>query len=536
VGPGTFAYELVDSTAGEAAYPPALPIPRSTFWDELQALLSSEFESLRQLGSGPVWHWLALPFVLGALAAINTWDLPTYLGLMCAAFALARYRAGLRPDSLVKGIVLLVEIGLFSVLLLSATMLLYRPFFVNYSAPADVGLGLVKDKIPFDEFFKLWGFFGLIVLTWLAVELRPAASRFAPLRAVSLFIRRWNVFPHLLVHYRTSVKTAAGNYKLLLTGAVWLFVLAIFMILLKYTAVALLLPWVGLAFLLLLRWDVSAERAFVTLLAFTALLLLLGVQFVYLNDFLGGGDYYRMNTYFKFFIQVWVMIALAAAVMLPELWERTDRWPLSRRVLWQGAVVVLAFSSLVYFVLGTPSRIDSRFPNAQPAEPTLDGLAYMSVGEFEFEWPIGSGVFNRIQLNADYEAIRWLQASVEGTPVIAEAHIGYYRENGMRVAAYTGLPSLLGNLHQGEQHPPNELGPRDQQIRNFWAEGDSLRKYEQAQQLNVQYVYLGQLERVVHGEYQTEVFDALVRQGLAEVVFENDLTKIYRLVSQGNSE
>jgi uncharacterized membrane protein len=46
---------------------------------------------------------LALPFVLGALAAINTWDLPTYLGLMCAAFALARYRAGLRPDSLVKG-------------------------------------------------------------------------------------------------------------------------------------------------------------------------------------------------------------------------------------------------------------------------------------------------------------------------------------------------------------------------------------------------------------------------------------------------
>jgi uncharacterized membrane protein len=215
--------------------------------------------------------------------------------------------------------------------------------------------------------------------------------------------------------------------------------------------------------------------------------------------------------------------------VLPELWERAERWPLGRRILWQGAVVILAFSSLIYVVLGTPSRLDSRFPDARPAEPTLDGLAYMTVGRYTWEG-------HEFELKYDYEAIRWLQENVPGQPVIAEALIGYYREGGMRVAAYTGLPSALGNLHQNEQHLPTEIAQRDGMIRAFWNETEPIRTYDLARQLGIDYVYLGQLERVVHGQQQADKFDKLVEQGLAEIVFANEKTTIYRLVKPVDSE
>ena len=76
----------------------------------------------------------------------------------------------------------------------------------------------------------------------------------------------------------------------------------------------------------------------------------------------------------------------------------------------------------------------------------------MTVGTFE--WPAD----RPIELKYDYEAIHWLQDNVSGTPIIAEAKVGYYREGGMRVAAYTGLPSILGGLHQNEQRYASQVG------------------------------------------------------------------------------
>ena len=150
----------------------------------------------------------------------------------------------------------------------------------------------------------------------------------------------------------------------------------------------------------------------------------------------------------------------------------------------------------------------------------------MTVGTFE--WPAG----NPIELKYDYEAIRWLQDNVAGTPVIAEAKVGYYREGGMRVAAYTGLPSVLGGLHQNEQRYASQVGDRDFAVSEFWSTPDPNRALELINQLGIDYIYVGQIERITHGAYIEEKFEQLHQQGALELVFENERTKIYRVVKQ----
>ncbi len=455
-------------------------------------------------------------FVLGALAIINTWDMPTYLGLAVTAFGLGRYRAG-RSLWRTAG-----DMAFFGAVVLAGAMILYRPFFANYRA-LDVGLGLVKDKIPLDQFLKLWGFFLLVIFSWLWLELRHPHTRFTPLRMVSLGLRRWNVLPHLLEVARPRISPSPVAKNILTALGVTLgaaIVLAFF----RFDSIAIILPALAVSLLLLFRRETPPAQAFVELLVFTGLLLLLGVQIFFLRDFLGGGDYYRMNTYFKFFIQVWTLFGLAAAVILPVLWKRSARWQRGWRWVWQATVAVMVTSSLVFFVLGTRARLNNRFPGAQPPRNTLDGMAYMTVGQFSWE-------NTTYDLRFDYDAIKWMQENIHGTPIIAEAKIGYYREWGMRVAAYTGLPSVLGGLHQSEQHFPQELGQRDGLVNQFWFATDPGRTLDLMDELGIEYVYFGQLERALYGEQSQARFDALVQSGEMEVAYRNERTVIYRRVN-----
>jgi YYY domain-containing protein len=478
--------------------------------------------------SSLILRWLVLPFVLGAIAVINTWDMPTYLGLMVAAFILNRYRQ-------LKGSLTWAKIGLilaggllFAGGLVAVTFLLYAPFFANYQPPQETGVGLVHTKTPLDQHLKIWGFFIFVIASWLWLSLLYPHTRIGLLRAISLTLRRWNVWPHLSEIYRALVKQETDAYQMALWGIPTLFILIAILVLLGYSVPAYLLPLTGLALVLLLRREISATSAYLYLLAFTGLLILLGVEFFFLRDFLGGGDYYRMNTLFKFFIQVWVIFGIVVAVALPLIWTRAWRWSLPSQIIWRSAAMILLAAGLVYPIFGTRTRVDDRFPGDQnrPAIGTLDGLAYMTVGVFE--WPAG----NPIELKYDLEAIRWLQQNVAGTPIIAEAKIGYYREGGMRVAAYTGLPSILGGLHQNEQRYGWQISNREILVNEFWSTPDPIRTLQLIDQLGISYIYVGQIERVTYGDGVESKFEQLRGQGDLELVFENERTKIYRRNAQ----
>jgi YYY domain-containing protein len=475
--------------------------------------------------SGTLLRWLSLSFCLGALAAINTWDLPTYLGLVTLTFWLGRYRrsAGSGPLTAARLALGAVAALFFGALTLATSYLLYLPFFLNYQA-LDVGLGLVHDKTDLEKFLLIWGLVLFVVVSYLLATLVRPQSRMTMLRAISLFLRRWRVAPHLAQVYGALVQRTSGSYWEGLWSLIVVAGLAIGLWALDYRVPAVLLPLVWLSFLFLLRSEPDAGHAFAGLLLFTGVLILLGVEVFFLRDFLGGGDYYRMNTLFKFYIQVWVILGIAAAWLIVYLWERVaDRNILGKA--WQGGMLLLLAAALVYPIMGTRSRVLDRFASS-PAFGTLDGMAYMTTGEFT--WPQD----NRIVLEYDYQAIRWLQSHVRGTPVLAEAKIGYYREGGMRVASYTGLPMPLGGLHQNEQHWPDQVGQRDELYREFWDTTDPVRAWGLIQQLDISYIYIGQLERAVYTQPGSLIkFDALVAQGRLTIAYQNERTRIYQITN-----
>ncbi len=428
--------------------------------------------SLDSLVSG-----LFLGLSLGGVAVINTWDLPTYFLIILGAFLLRAWAQGgawaaAKALSASLGIVVLA-------------LLLYLPFFTYYQ-PLHVGLGVISRRTEIEPFLTIWGFFVFLIGSYILLSLQRRLGRREALLAFG------------------SVSLAALVFLLL-----------------REWVLALLFPLLILAGILILSDDYQPERGFIHLLGFLGLGILLGCEVVYLRDFLQGGDYRRMNTIFKFYIQAWVLLSVAGAAALPQLrtYVRGLRW----RRLWQGVFLALFLASSIYTIFGTQARVRDRFPGARPPLGTLDGLAFMTVGRYT--WLDES---NPIELRYDYEAIQWFLANVGGTPVVAEAPLPYYREGGLRVASYTGLPTLVG-AHQNEQRYGWMVAQREAEARSLYESIDPEEVKALIEELDIRYIYVGQLERTVYPAGSLAKFDALLEEGYLELTYENPRVRVYKV-------
>jgi YYY domain-containing protein len=259
--------------------------------------------------------------------------------------------------------------------------------------------------------------------------------------------------------------------------------------------------------------------AFAAAIAGVSLMLVIG-----LDIFRVEGDIDRMNSVFKFYLQVWVMLGIASAYLLWRLAytrRRRAREPGRWRKTWAVALVALIAAASIYPLLGTRDRLGERF-GVLPM--TLDGTAYMR--ETVYRDRRGD-----IDLAADYEGITWLQQNVAGSPLILEGLTPNYRWGG-RISVYTGLPTIVGwQWHQ------------EQQRRGYrWAVSDRARDVDQIyrttspsealslmRMYRVEYVYVGQLERLYYPEDGLRKFD----EGLdLEKVYRNEQVKIYRVKDQ----
>jgi uncharacterized membrane protein len=260
-------------------------------------------------------------------------------------------------------------------------------------------------------------------------------------------------------------------------------------------------------------------------LVFTSFLLLVGVELFYLKDHLDGDQlgWWRMNTLFKFYLQVWILLGVALGASLPEIWQAVEHWWWGWRWAWTAALGLLLVAVSIFVFVGTPARVVDRFPGERPPIGTLDGMAFMTVGTYT--WPTDD---DPIHLRGDYDAIRWLLDNVPGTPVLAEAPIGYYREFGVRVSSYTGLPTLKG-MHESEQRWGEDVGRRHGQANEFFSTMALDRTMSLADELGIEYIYVGPLERTEYSNAEAK-FEQLLARDLISVVYENEQVTIYRVV------
>jgi uncharacterized membrane protein len=244
----------------------------------------------------------------------------------------------------------------------------------------------------------------------------------------------------------------------------------------------------------------------------------LGVEVIVIQ-----GDIGRMNTVFKFYLQVWLMWGVAAAAGLAWLAPRLRRWRQGRGV-WIGILVALLFFAALYPPLATSAKVRDRFdPNLGPG---LDGWAYMTTAHYSD--PNGQDY----DLKWDLEAIRWLLDNVVGSPVILEGQTSEYRWGG-RYSINTGLPTVLGwNWHQRQQRAAAD----DQQVWNRAQDVATLYNtsmIDQAASLldkyGVRYIVVGPLERAYYDAAGLDKFERMAGEGMLQVVFRNEGVIIYQV-------
>ncbi len=470
-----------------------------------------------------------LAFTLGALAAVNLWDLPTYLGLGVLALAVTLYRRGGRLH--------VVPVAGLGIVMAGGAYLLYLPFFTSYTNVAASGIGFVRSADDLGNWAQIWGFFAFVIFTWLVIG-RGEFRRIRYLRIHRVLVQRPTIA------YFTEV----------LLLPVLFFASLLLLLFTNQTILAICLPALGIAVSHIWRRERAADTGAVcvALLAATGLAVLAGTQVVYLKDHLQGGDAYRMNTLFKFYNQAWVLWAVAAAIALPRIFSRFESsprgwrtegvlpsvrvgaWPARSRVrlalavvrgAWGVVFLGLLAASLVYPLLGTPSRLSQRFPGWRPPIGTLNGMAFMENGVYH--WPDSN---NAIELQYDWAAIQWLLENVRGNVVLAEsAQLDYYRAGGTRVASLTGLSGLLG-MHAGEQRYSKDVGERHGKLSEFWNTEDLDRIESLIEELEIGLIYAGQLERHQHPGAESRLAE-LAESGLMESVYRNPEVTIYAVPS-----
>jgi YYY domain-containing protein len=382
--------------------------------------------------------------VLGCLFTMNGWDYPTYMGLTLVCIIGQQWFAYHEEFSLS----LLFGILVAGAGLIALSLLFYLPFYLTFVSPAQ-GIGLISEQsrsMLSDELLV----FGLFAFIFFSLLLMSTIKQ-------PLFVRSQE---------DASVTPPAftGHFMLLAYLIPWIFSLLILVLVPNSATFVIGSNFAILGAALMCYHCRDRSHAFVLLLGATAFTLVAGCEVFFLKDAFAATALNRMNTVFKFYFQAWVLLSVTCSaglfLILDSFRSVSKNSPFlfqivrGVRLCWSLILLGLVLASMVYPLTAPYERYASDDGTFAPTylESTnsldwlgslanlehtnsLDGLEYLKNCQ-----PANCPYANSAD---DYVAIRWLNANIQGDPVIVEAMGDDYSFYG-RISVFTGLPTLMG--------------------------------------------------------------------------------------------
>ena len=305
------------------------------------------------------WSWddtlrlAALGIAVGSLRAINAWDFPVYLAIGAAAILLAEFlvHGGF-------GLAMLLRAAAKSAFMFGAGYLAFLPFHLSYET-FFTSVESTTNTTTLWRFLAICGPFMFIVLTFFLRESRDllaaASSRSAAaIRRVAGAASAGDEGAAARPGSSRGVWTVVGVVALLVGAG--LLLAAVFSGMAgsttPFAAVLLALVCVmGVRWLFSWRPD-APHLVFTSVAIAAALAVVIGLDLVRVE-----GDIDRMNSVFKFYIQVWVLLGVASAYLLWRLVREVRRGGLGwRSGAWAVGLVVLLLGASIYPVPSARER------------------------------------------------------------------------------------------------------------------------------------------------------------------------------------
>lgn len=381
-----------------------------------------ENESLLRRDAG---RFVIAGLVIGSLYVMNSWDFPTYLLIALIALTLGTVGVAAR-DRLIAG----------GLLVLTA-LVAWLPFYVHFEAPArstgtpfsdwvaDVPIigGILAsvgtyqgERTSPQDYFSIFGFIYLIAIVLIITEVWR--------RREDVLIARAEA------RGGTWERDQAGYYFAIATALLcFLGSLVVPAPLLVICGLPVIVVW------LLLERDFRVTPANIALVLYAiALILTLVPEFFYLADYYGGS---RMNTIFKIYYQVWLLMAVASALAAASIWKSFRRNTIARYALPAVMAGIIA-AGMTYPVVAGHQWLEWRAPDRE--WKGVDGLAYLVEEQ--------NGLYA-----GEYEAIQWLLEHADEDDVLLTAGGGEWREQLGRLSSGSGVPTLIGwTGHENQWH------------------------------------------------------------------------------------
>lgn len=362
---------------------------------------------------------------IGSLYAMNSWDFPTYLLIALLALALGTVGSILR-DRLIAGAVMI-----------AVAIVAWLPFYVDFEAPAKstgsefsdwianlpVLGGVLASVASYQDartspqdYFAIFGFMYLIAIALIITE--------AWRRREDVLVTRAEARGGTWERDDASQYFAVGTAILCLIGSI-----VVPAPLLVICGLPVIFVW------LLLERDVRLTPANIALVLFAiAMIMTLIPEFFYLTDYYGGS---RMNTIFKIYYQVWVLMAIASALAAVSIWK-AFRFNLASRYALPAVLGLILAAGLTYPVVAGQQWLDWRAPDREWSG--VDGLAYLKQDQ--------EGLYA-----GEYAAIQWLLDNADEDDVILTAGGAEWLSEIGRVSSGSGVPTLIGwTGHENQWH------------------------------------------------------------------------------------